>query len=411
VRRNRFAKVGAWVGVLLLLGTSAHNQKRIIGSFKVAVSNGPFVSGSRLSIDTPGISGPLAFSLVGPGTIVGGQFVAPLVDKRTRTTLLAATDGALAYVDIDIVPPPRPHYPLIAVAAYDSGIVLHDQKTFAVVGYAPIGGPPGDVAFSRNGDIYAVDTDGDALLEMTRAPWQMRATHGVPLGNEVAVDDRTENIFVTDRDVGGRGALTRITRDGTVSRVITGDTAEGLAIDAGRGIVYVGNVNDDSVAQIDATSMKVTRRIHSVERTFGIALDSRQQRLYVVSNTSPSMRSGRGFIAAIDLRRAQAPIVNRSSRMVFPLGVTFDNARNRVYVTDEASDEVYILNARTLRALRPPLVTCRTPWRPTLVRERLYVPCARSNKIDVFDARTLSRIKGAPFATGGFPLSVATWAS
>jgi hypothetical protein len=411
VWRNTFGKVGACLALLVLLGTSAHNPKRIIGSFNVLISSGPFVSGSRLSINTPGISGPLAFSLVGPGAIVDGQFIAPLVDKRTRTTLLAATNGALAYVNIDIVPPPPPHYPLIAVAAYDSGIVLHDQKTFAVVGYAPIGGPPGDVAFSRKGDIYAVDTDGDALLEMTRAPWQIRATHGVPLGNEVAVDDRTGSIFVTNRDVNGRGALTRVTRDGTVSRVITGDTAEGLAIDSGRGVVYVGNVNNDSVAQVDATSMNVIRRIPSVERTFGIALDSKQQRLYVVSNTSPSMRSGRGAIAAIDLRRPRAPIVSRSARMTFPLGVTFDNARHRVYVTDEATDEVYILNARTLRAIRPPLATCRTPWRPTLVRERLYVPCARSNRVDVFDARTLVRIKGAPFATGAFPLSVATWAS
>jgi DNA-binding beta-propeller fold protein YncE len=40
---------------------------------------------------------------------------------------------------------------------------------------------------------------------------------------------------------------------------------------------------------------------------------------------------------------------------------------------------------------------------------RLFVPCANADKVDVFDLRTLRRVNGAPFSTGGYPLSVAFW--
>jgi len=402
-------KLFAAAAALLLLGTAPHYPTRTTGSFKLTLSSGPFISGSRLPIDSLGANGPLALSLVGPGAIERGQFVAPLVDEPTTTTLIAAARGALAYNTVKVVPPPSPHRALIAVAAYDNGVALHDPNTFALLGYAPIGGPPGDVAFARSGDLYVPDTDGDTITHVARAPWRMRAVQGVPAGNEVAVDDRTGNVFVSNRDVNGLGALTRITPDGKVTRVTTGDTAEGLAIDGTRGIVYVGNVNDNTVAQVDARSMTVTRKMRSVERTFGIALDAKAQRLYVVSNTSPSMHAGGGFVAAIDLRAPSTPIVRKSKPMTFPLGIALEEKRKRLFVTDESADEVYVMNANTLRPLHAPLSTCRTPWRPRIAGSRLYVPCARANTVDVFDLNTLRRIKGAPFATGGFPLSVALW--
>jgi len=83
--------------------------------------------------------------------------------------------------------------------------------------------------------------------------------------------------------------------------------------------------------------------------------------------------------------------------------------RHRLFVTDEARDVVYVLDSRTLVALRKPLTTCRTPWRPRIANGRLFVPCARADKVDVFDLASLRRVSGAPFATGGFPLSVALW--
>jgi hypothetical protein len=379
----------------------------IRGTFKLSVPNGPFISGSRVSVDATGISAPFSIALLGPGTVENHDFLAPQVDAATTATLIGATHGAVAYRTVRIVPAPGPRRALIAVATYDNGIALHDATTFALLGYAPIGGAPGDVTFGPKGSLFAPTTDGDTLTSITRTPWRPAQTRDVPLGNEVSVDARTGNVFVTNRDAGGYGALTKIARDGTVARTRTGDTAEGLALDTRRRVAYVGNVNDSTVAQVDMRSMRVIRKYQSVPRTFGIALDDKAQRLFVVSNMSPSMPGKGGDVAAIDLRSGR--IVARSKRLPFPIGAAYDAPHKRLFVTDESSDRVYVFNSRSLRTLRAPLETCRTPWRPRIAAGRLYVPCARGNQVDVFDLRTLRRVKHAPFATGGYPLSVAVW--
>lgn len=404
--RTRFLVAVAAIGLLALTPQYRHQR---IGSFSISASAGPLVSGSRLPLVTNPNAQPVAFSVLGPGSLDGAQFIAPAVESPTAATVIAATPGALASRTIDIVPAPHRTQPLLAVATYENGIALHDQRTFALIGYMPIGGPPGDVAFDASGNLFAPDTDGLALARISRAPWQIATVNGVASGNEVAVDDKSGAVFVSDRDVDGKGALTRILPDGSVSRTFTGDTAEGLAVDSARGIVYVGNVNDNHIAEVDASRMTVLRRIPSVQRTFGLALDPKARRLYAVSNTSPSMQKGGGYVAAIDLRKAGAPIVARSAKMTFPLGAAFDESSARLFVTDEAADRVYVLNARTLRSAHAPLATCHTPWRPRTSGGRLYVPCARADRVDVFDLHTLRRVHGAPFSTGGFPLAVALW--
>jgi DNA-binding beta-propeller fold protein YncE len=392
-----------------LVAAAAHERRTHIGSLALSVGRGPVISGSRIPLSLTGASGGVRYSLLGPGSISGGVFTAPQVASAVSTTILAAAQGALAYSRISIVPPPPASRPLLAVASYDNGIALHDPKTFDLLGYAGIGGAPADVTFSPSGDILTMDTDAETMLRITRAPWQVQWISGVPLGNEIAFDATNGDTFVSNRDTGGFGALTRVDREGAVRRTITGQTAEGLALDRARGVVYVGNVNDSSVAEVDARTMRILRKIRSVPRTFGIALDGARQRLFVVSNVDADMRLGAGHVAAIDLRGARTRIVARSADMPFPVGVVRDAASHRLFVTDEAADVVYVLSDRTLRPLQRPLATCRTPWRPSIAHGRLYVPCARSNAIDVFGLRSLRRVRGAPFATGGFPISVAIW--
>lgn len=395
--------------VVLTAATPAHRGTRKTGSFALQAGSGPYIGGSRILVDATGIQGAFSISLLGPGTVEGHEYVAPLVTSPQTATLIGAARGALAYSTIRIVPPPPNGQPLIAVATYDSGIALHDPKTFALIGYAAIGGPPGDVAFEKDGSILSADTDGDVLTFIKRDPWTLERIRGVPEANEIAVDDRTGNIFVSNRDAGPTGALTRVTPDGAVRLVPTGNTAEGLTIDEKREVVYVGNVNERSVAAVDARTMHVLRKLPSVDRTFGIALDPRTRRLYAVSNSSPGMNSHGGYVAEINAGSAHPRIVRRSGYFTFPLGIVLDAPRGRLLVTDEASDVVYVLNSTTLAQAREPLQTCRTPWRPHIADGKLFVPCARDDKVDVFDLATLHRAAGAPFATGGFPLSVATW--
>jgi DNA-binding beta-propeller fold protein YncE len=399
----------AAAAAIALLGTAERRHIAYTGSFKIAVPAGPFVSGSRINVSSAGVDGPVAFTLLGPGALENGTYVVPSVPAATHAALIGSARGAVALQRVDIVPAPAPNQPLLAVATYDSGVALHDPRSFRLIGYLPIGGAPGDVTFDSQGRLYAPDTDGDTLAAISRSPWQVRYVHGVDTGNEVAVDPANGDVFVSNRDAGGTGALTRIARDGALSRVKTGDAAEGLAIDAKRGLVYVGNVNGGTASVVDAKSMRVVDTIPSVERTFGIALDAKMQRLFVVSNTSPSMPTHGGYVAAIDVGARKPHIVRRSARLFFPVGAALDRKHGRLFVTDEARDVVYVLGEKTLGAVHAPLRTCATPWRPLVASGRLFVPCANADKVDVFDLQSLRRVSGAPFATGGYPLSVALW--
>lgn len=395
------------LALVALAGAAPRHMPHKTGTFKLSVPAGPFISGSRVAVDASGISGTFSISLLGPGSLENHDFIAPQVAQSTTATLIGASRDAVAYSTVRIVPAPARKRALVAVATYDNGIALHDPNTFALLGYVPIGGAPGDVAFASDGGLLAPATDGNALTRIGRSPWRLSRTLDVPLGNEVAFEARTGDAFVTNRDAGGYGALTRIGRDGSVTRVKTGDTAEGIALDGRAGLAYVGNVNDNTVAVVDTRAMRVVRTLRSVPRTFGIALDDKRARLYVVSNMSPSMPGAGGRAAAIDLHSGR--IVASSARLQFPLGVAYDALRGRVFVSDEAQDAIYVLDARTLKSAHAALQTCRTPWRPRIAGNRLFVPCARSNQVDVIDLRTLRRVAGAPFATGGFPLGVAIW--
>lgn len=392
---------------LFLLGTAPNRAPQAPGTFRLHVPAGSYFAGSRVHVSAEGVSGSYTLTLLGPGKIDRDTFVAPQVSRPVWTTIVGASSSAVAYAAVRTVPPPASAH-TIAVATYRGGIALHDERTFAPLGNFAIAGAPADVAFLKNGSIVTADTDGDTLTRIDRNPWSITNIAGVDVGNEVAVD-ASGNVFVSDRDVQGQGALTRITPSGSVTRVVTGVTAEGIALDSARPIAYVGNVNDNSIAEVDTQSMRVLRKIPAPERPFGIALDERTQRLFVVSNVSPSMTPGGGFVAAIALNKTSAPVVARSPHLKFPLGAAFDPRTNRVFVTDEAANVVYVLNATTLRPAHAPLQTCGTPWRPSASGGRLYVPCAREDRVDVFSLATLSRVRGAPFPTGGYPLSVATW--
>ncbi|HEY3674670.1 MAG TPA: hypothetical protein VGK84_01630 [Candidatus Tumulicola sp.] len=383
-------------------------QPRAVGS--IATAQWPYLPGSRIAIQVDGFAGPYLLRVLGPGRLNDrGTYEVPDAANGAAATLVAGNAAGIASANVKVVPPPPPARDELAVASYDDGVVLHRARGFAVDGVLGIGGAPGDVAASGN-RLIAIDTQGDRATTVSRGPWNVSGVGGVPLGDQVALD-ATGNAYVTNRELSGRGGLTRISRDGSLASVVTGATAEGIAIDSKRGLVYVANANDGTVAVVDLRSMRVLRRFHAVDRVFSLALDARGARLFAVSNqsTDPPF-SAAGSVVAFDVR-SQPHRIARSANLTFPLGIAYDATRDRVFVTDESADMVYVLNAVTLRSQRAPLSTCETPWKPYLdaLARRLYIPCARSSQVDVFDEVTLHRIAGAPFATGGYPLSVAAW--
>jgi sugar lactone lactonase YvrE len=359
---------------------------------------------SRLAIQLSGIGTPQNVALVGQGRIEGGFYLIPPSAQPGLATLVAAGSGALAVRTIRIASPPRA--PLIAVAAYDDGLVFHDPRTFAERGTLATGGPPSDVA-ALGDALVTTDTDGNALTRVDIAPWNAARIPGIDLGDEIISDPPLDAIFATERGGETPGGLARV-EAGKVTHVATG-TAEGVTLDARRQRVYVADVDRADVAVVDAHTMHVVERIRGIPRAFSLALSPDGARLYVVSNQGRHTILGAPGLVTELMLYPHPRVVARSLELRFPVGIALDARGRRVFVTDEQADLVYVLDARTLRAIRPPLRTCSIPWKPLLVapEDRLFVPCAGSDEIDVFDARTLSRVHGAPFHTGGYPLAVA----
>ena len=398
-----------------LFGLAATVPKSVVPRLavgRIAASAWPYFPGSIIPVRVDGFPVPYRVALVGPGTLLdGGLYEVPGDAQPGIATLIAGNAHGLAERSVRIGTPPPDDRGLVAVASYDEGIVFHDARSFAVIGLLGTVGAPSDAAFDASGRIAITDTQGSTLTLATLVPWNVAHVSGVALGDEIAIDAARRAIFVTNRDLNGSGALTRIDRNGQTAQVITGQTAEGLAIDDRHGLVYVANVNDGTVAAVDAQSMRVVRRIPAVARVFSLALSPDGKKLYGVSNQSagsPFAAPGSAVAIALDPRPR---IVARSAHLTFPIGAALDPARATLYVTDESLDQIDVLDARTLRPRRPPVPTCRTPWKPTLDARtnRLYVPCARADLVDVFDVPTMRRVAGAPFATGGYPLAVTVW--
>ncbi len=369
----------------------------------------PWLPGSRIPLQPQGLGSHYKSIVIGSGSVIGGMFIVPSLSSDAISTVVASDGRAIAAANVHLAAIPSPG-PIIAVASYDNGIALHDPQNFSLLGVLAINGHPSDLAFGSNGDLMATDTDGTAALLLARSPWNASRISNVPFGDEIAYDPIGRAYYVTGRYDGVGGVLTRVTATSSASSVRVGNTPEGIAIDPLRHRVYVANTSDGTISVVDTTSLTVRRTFAAVPRVFGIALSSNGKTLYAVANQSrTSPFSASGYVAAFDVAGRSPHMLTRSRPLTFPIGVVADSRHGRIFVTDEEQNSIDVLNANSLRPMRPPIATCKTPWKPSIMTHRLYIPCARSNAIDVIALSSLRRVRGAPFATAGYPLAVHLW--
>lgn len=407
-------KIVALVLVTLALAGARPKPPALrLATATIVTTRWPYLPGSLLPLRIDGIAPPYHLALLGPGRLVHADtYEIPAATAGESALLIAGNASAIGATRVRIARPPIPDRSLLFVASYDDGLVLHDARDFAVLGVLATGGVPSDVATDRSGTVAVTDTQGSALTLLRLAPWGVTRVADVVAGDDVAIDARTGAIFVSDREWNGHGALTRVTADGEVSRIVTGETAEGVAIDERRQLVYVANTNDGTIAVVDAASLRIVRRFAAAPRVFSLSLSRDGTLLYAVSNQSTDSPFGKaGRVVAISVGGDEPRVVARSGDLAFPLGVALDDETGTLFVSDEERREIDVLDARSLRATHAPLPTCAIPWTLTFdgPSERLYVPCAGDNEIDVIDARSLHRAAGAPFVTGGYPLAIAVW--
>ncbi|MBV8637954.1 MAG: hypothetical protein JO322_07685 [Candidatus Eremiobacteraeota bacterium] len=396
--------------IAFTIGAAPHraHAPKAVASF--TLPDLPLLPGSVVPVDVDGLAPPYDIDVLGPGRFSAGEYWVP-GDVDGSATVVAAGTNALAMRSVTFAPPPNAQEPFLAVASYDDGVIFHDAAPpfvkHAVLG---VGGAPSDVAIDPSGAIAAAATNGTIAAIAKLQPWNVSTYSGVPFTDEVAFDPTTHALYASNRDVNGAGAITRIGADGTIRQRVLGLTAEGIAVDPRRRRIYVANVNDGTISIVDADSLVELRRFNAVPRVFSLALSSDGSRLYAVSNQSITSPFGAaGSALAIDVSHDVPRIVARTRALSFPLGVAVDDLHHHLFVTDEHDDDVYVFDSRTMRPAHAPLTTCRTPWKPLVDGGRLYIPCARSNDVDVIETTSLKRLSGAPFATGGYPLAVAVW--
>jgi len=378
-----------------------------IGTFvpaKISFAPFPYFVGSRIALRAVGVSADARWSVLGPAHIGGSAGSRYLSLQRPGSAQVIVSDGrAIAAREVEILPAPPARTTLIAVACYDDGVALFDARTLKELGVLATGGSPSDLAAS--GDRLAItDNDGAAFTVLDRAPWRI-VRRPISASDEVAA--ATGGFFFTTlRDWRGLGAVASVSAHPRI--VKTGMTAEGIAVDPLRGLLYVANVNDGSVLELNAQTLEPIARIWVGSRVFSLALDADGSHLYAVRNGG--MQNDDGDVVEI-ATKPRLHIVARSGLLDLPLGLALDQSAHRLFVTDEAADRIYILDPTTLRAIHAPLKTCHTPWGPAFdaPSDRLYVPCARDDRLDIFNASTLARVPGAPIHTAGYPLAVAVW--
>ena len=362
----------------------------------------PFIVGSRIALHADGLHPRQEWSSRGGGALSvrnGAQYLDLI---RPGEAQVIVSDGrAIASRSIQVLPPPRSDEALLMVACFDDGVAIYDASSLRFKGLLATGGSPSDIAQSA-GEAIVTDNDGSALTRIERSPWKVSRI-AIPLTDEVAADARG-HFFATIREWHERGAVARIAARSKVAT--TGITAEGVAVDAPRHILYVANINDGSIVALDSRTLAVRDRIAVGERVYSLALSPDGRRLYATRNGGLS--NDYGEVIALKTR-PRLRVLARSTPLTLPLGVALDSTADRLFVTDEELNRVDVLDPRTLRPSHPPLQTCRTPWKPhyDARSDRLFIPCAQANEVDIFNATTLKRAPGAPLHTAGYPLAVA----
>jgi len=172
----------------------------------------------------------------------------------------------------------------------------------------------------RQSDMISVlDSRSGALLRTVRMGSRPDA---------VAVDARTSRAFVTT--AGGIAVLD--SRRGTLLRTVTADGAHGIAIDAGRGLVFVAA--GTQLLELDATTGAIRRAI-PLQRDGSaalVAIDGHHGRIFVALLDDVAA-GGKGALVMLD--EALGTVVDSAQVGGSPDAMAVDSVHGRVFVVNE----------------------------------------------------------------------------
>jgi len=292
-----------------------------------------------------------------------------VLNTMTGASIGTVRVGRFGYGQDDVAIAEREGHVFIATAGTiqrGTTVSMLDARTGRVIRTVTVGlNPHSVVVDERQGEVFVAKTGGVSVLD-ARTGAVIR-TIGIGLGvpvTEVAMDGRTEHLFVATEGVdvhglvpitGGTGAVSVVdARDGRVIRtVVVGRAPSAMAVDTRAGRLYVVSTIDRRVDVLDTSTGTIVHRTAIGGVPQAVAVEGRSGHIFVGTAgfmdkwgrfTSPSsvviLDARNGTIARVDTL-GLSPIWQ----------VVVDERRDRAYVVGNITTVVDTRTGVVLRTL------------------------------------------------------------
>jgi YVTN family beta-propeller protein len=170
-----------------------------------------------------------------------------------------------------------------------------------------------------------------------------------------------------------------------VASIPVGDSARGMAVDEGRGRIYVANYISGSVSVIDADSHTVVATVPDVRYANQVAYDPTHDLIWVTNHQA-------GQVTPIDAEQlvplAAVPVG------AGPWGIAYDGVHDRVYVVNNQADSVTVVDAESRTVIDTLTGSFDQPFQAAAdsVKGLVYITNFGDDSVVVIDGNSLASI-------------------
>ena len=230
----------------------------------------------------------------------------------------------------------------VYVAAGDTLPVI-DASTDVVVTTIPLPVSAHAVAVNeRTNRVYVTGSDQDGSAVIVIDGSTDTVVTSIPVGSYphgIAVDQKRNRVYASV--TGGAVFVIDGATDSVLTKVKVGAWPLGVAFDPQRNLVYVGFRGNDDVKVIDGKTDTVIGTMHAPQLWgASVALDRDLGHLYV-----PGEPDYADDVVVFDI--SDGSVVTRIPAGAQPAGIRFNPTTNHVWVTDEGSSTVQVIDAKT----------------------------------------------------------------
>lgn len=268
--------------------------------------------------------------------------------------------------------------------SHDVSVV--DLQQQAVVASVAVGkAPAGVAACSAQGRVYVSNPESRDISVIDIAQRKLLATWPAgsgPVGIATSAD--CSRLLVADwfaQELLVFDTTGPLQRDPVAQRVKVGRAPAGVAVAAQGPLAFVAERDDDSVAIVDTSDLRVLARVSVGSHPFALLYDAPRQRLYALNVQSND-------ISVIDLREPTSPReLGRVPVGDGPYGAALAADGQLLYVTNQLDDSVSVVDAETLKPLRT-LRGFGYPEGIAALGEQVYVVNWMDDRLSVLDAQS-----------------------